>query len=95
MASMTCHYYSSTLKRNIALNVIVPTPTSNEQIVDENTQKQYGYESGLPVVYLLHGAYGDFSSWIRFRFSVSMLLKAICSVCSVSSDGSYHSFPEK
>ena len=66
MASMTCHYYSSTLGNNIAINVIIPTPQGNEQIVDQDIQKQYQYETGLPVVYLLHGAYGDFSSWIRY-----------------------------
>ena len=66
MASMTCHYYSSTLGNNIAINVIIPTPQGNEQIVDQDVQKQYQYETGLPVVYLLHGAYGDFSSWIRY-----------------------------
>ncbi len=85
MASMTCHYYSSTLMRNIALNIIVPTPTSNEQIVDENTQKQYGYETGLPVVYLLHGAYGDFSSWIRFsnieRYAQDRHIVAVMASC--------------
>ena len=57
MASMTCHYYSSTLGNNIAINVIIPTPQGNEQIVDQDVQKQYQYETGLPVVYLLHGAY--------------------------------------
>ena len=40
MASMTCHYYSSTLGNNIAINVIIPTPQGNEQIVDQEVQKQ-------------------------------------------------------
>ena len=66
MASMNCHYYSATLKSNISLNVVIPSPTGNEQIVDKSVQAQYGYESGLPVVYLLHGAYGDYSSWMRY-----------------------------
>ena len=66
MASMNCHYYSATLKNNISLNVVIPSPQGNEQIVDKSVQAQYGYESGLPVVYLLHGAYGDYSSWMRY-----------------------------
>lgn len=85
MASMTCHYYSSTLMRNIALNVIIPTPTSSEQIVDEDTRRQYAYETGLPVVYLLHGAYGDFSSWIRFsnieRYAQDRHIAAVMASC--------------
>lgn len=66
MASMTCHYYSSTFQGNIAINVIIPTPKGNEEITDQDTCKQYGYETGLPVLYLLHGAHGDFSSWMHF-----------------------------
>lgn len=66
MASMNCHYYSSTLQSNISLNVIIPTPQGNEQIISQTVQDHYNYESGLPVVYLLHGAYGDYSSWIRY-----------------------------
>lgn len=63
---LNCHYYSSVLNRNTEINVVIPTPEGNEQITEQGTEKQYDYEKGLPVVYLLHGAYGDCSSWIRF-----------------------------
>ncbi len=63
---LTCHYFSLVLNRNIEINVIVPTPEGNEQITAEGKQMRYDYEKGLPVVYLLHGAYGDNSSWMRF-----------------------------
>lgn len=66
MASMNCHYYSSTLQSNISLNVIIPTPQGQEQVIHQSSQNRYHYETGFPVVYLLHGAFGDYSSWIRY-----------------------------
>lgn len=65
MALMRCHFYSPTLGSNISINVIIPTIQGGEQINDEKVQKKYDYERGLPVVYLLHGAYGNADSWIR------------------------------
>lgn len=62
----TCHYFSNTLMHNVEINVIVPTPEGNEQITATGKELRYDYENGLPVVYLLHGAYGDNSSWARF-----------------------------
>ncbi len=62
----TCHYFSLTLNHNVEINVIVPTPEGNEQITATGKEMRYDYEKGLPVVYLLHGAYGDNSSWARF-----------------------------
>lgn len=66
MALMETHYYSTVLGNNITLNVFVPTPGSSEQITDMNHSVKYDYEHGLPVIYLLHGAYGDAFSWIRY-----------------------------
>ena len=63
---LTCHYFSLVLNRNVEINVVVPTPEGNEQITAEGKAQRYDYEGGLPVVYLLHGAYGDNSSWMRF-----------------------------
>lgn len=65
MALLTCHIYSSTLQRNTEIFVVIPTPEGGEQITDKTTVEQYHYTAGLPVLYLLHGAYGDASSWIR------------------------------
>ncbi len=66
MALMETHYYSCSLGSNITLNVFVPTPGSSEQITQINHSDKYDYEGGLPVLYLLHGAYGDAFSWIRY-----------------------------
>lgn len=63
---LNCHYYSAVLCHNTEIYVVIPTPEGKEQITAQGTEKRYDYEKGLPVVYLLHGAYGDCSSWIRF-----------------------------
>lgn len=63
---LTCHYYSRTLMTNVEVNVVIPTPEGNEQITKGEKADRYDYEKGLPVVYLLHGAYGDNNSWMRF-----------------------------
>lgn len=62
----TCHYFSLALSHNVEVNVVIPTPEGNEQITAKGPQSRYDYEGGLPVVYLLHGAYGDNNSWTRF-----------------------------
>ena len=66
MALMETHYYSFSLKSNVTLNVFVPTPGSKEAIICMNTEAKYNYKDGLPVLYLLHGAYGDGFSWLRY-----------------------------
>lgn len=66
MALMETHYYSFSMKSNITLNVFVPTPGSSEQITEMNHTDKYDYDAGLPVLYLLHGAYGDAFSWVRY-----------------------------
>lgn len=63
---LTCHYFSKVLMHNTEINVVIPTPEGNEQITEAGPTQRYDYENGLPVVYLLHGAYGDNSSWVRF-----------------------------
>ena len=61
---LTCHYFSKALRcDNTEINVVIPTPEGNEQITEAGPAQRYDYENGLPVVYLLHGAYGDNSSW--------------------------------
>ena len=61
-----CHYFSFVLGTNVEVNVVIPTPEGNEQITGDEKTDRYDYENGLPVVYLLHGAYGDNNSWMRF-----------------------------
>jgi len=90
MASMSCHYYSSTLKSNISLNVIIPTPQGNEQVISQSNQNQYNYEKGLPVVYLLHGAYGDYSSWIRYSNIERYAQERCCAAVMVSAGNNFY-----
>lgn len=90
MATMTCHYYSYTFKSNIAVNVIIPTPSGNEQIVDKEIQNRYCYETGLPVVYLLHGAYGDYSSWLRNSNIDRYALDHCCAVVMASAGNNFY-----
>ena len=66
MALLQCHIYSHALYSNISLNVCLPTPTSGDRVDYATLKRDYGYEQGLPVVYLLHGMFGDANSWIRF-----------------------------
>ena len=63
---LTCHYFSFTLHRNTEINIVIPTPEGDEQIAAVGKDVRYDYENGLPVVYLLHGAFGDNSSWMRY-----------------------------
>lgn len=66
MAFLTCSLYSHTLYSNISINVCLPSPTSGDQVNFESLRQDYGYDKGFPVVYLLHGMYGDANSWMRF-----------------------------
>ncbi len=66
MAWMETHYYSHTLKSNITLNVLIPTPKDGEQMIWSGEGARYDYENGLPVLYLLHGAFGDAFSWLSY-----------------------------
>lgn len=63
---LNCHYFSHVLGFNTEITVVIPTPEGNEQITEKGPETRYDYENGLPVVYLLHGAYGDNASWTRF-----------------------------
>ena len=65
MAILTCTCFSTTLKQNVTFNAVVPTPEGNEQVTDQQTKSRADGD-GFPVVYLLHGAYGNYASWGRF-----------------------------
>ncbi|WP_394524568.1 alpha/beta hydrolase [Lacrimispora sp. JR3] len=90
MASMNCHYYSFSLMRSVDINVIIPTPESDEQITNEETKKAYHYETGLPVLYLLHGAFGDYSSWVRYSNIERYAQKHCVAVVMASAANSFY-----
>ena len=60
MAFFQCHFFSPTLCFNTDVNVIIPAASAAEAEDD-------GIAAGkkYPVIYLLHGAYGDHSDWQR------------------------------
>lgn len=64
MAFVTTTFFSPVLGFKTDMNVIVPTPDSDEVLNHKDTSYFY---SGVrfPVLYLLHGAYGDYSDWAR------------------------------
>ncbi|MBN1551319.1 tributyrin esterase [bacterium] len=64
MARIQMNYYSDSLKSNTNVNIILPTPTSDEFV----NHKDIGYfRDGVcyQVLYLLHGTYGDDTEWCR------------------------------
>ena len=62
MAFIHMNYFSRTLLRNVDVNVIIPTETCQEihNDFDSNFKEEY------PVLYLFHGAFGDYTDWSRF-----------------------------
>ncbi len=90
MALINSNYYSFSLKRTVEINVIIPTPEGDEQITDKKTQDSYQYEQGLRVVYLLHGAYGNYSSWTRFSNIERYAQKHCCAVVMASAENSFY-----
>lgn len=90
MATMACHYYSYSLQRRVDIEIIIPTPEGNEQISDENIISKFNYQKGLPVIYLLHGAYGNYSSWTRFSNIERYVQKYKCCVVMASADNSFY-----
>lgn len=61
MALIRINYFSRTLLRNTEVNVIIPTETSAEMNRDFNAN----FLDEYPVLYLYHGAFGDYTDWIR------------------------------
>lgn len=64
MAFFQVNFFSSSLCFNTDINVFIPTPNSDELL--NNKDVSY-FKKGpkYPVLYLFHGAYGDYSDWIR------------------------------
>lgn len=60
-----CSFFSQVLKVNTNIDVIIPSPDSDELL---NKRKSSYFQPGarFQVLYLLHGMYGDYSDWQRF-----------------------------
>ncbi|CAG9295826.1 alpha/beta hydrolase [Celerinatantimonas diazotrophica] len=86
----TCQFFSSVLATNVTINVVVPTPEGEEQIIEENFVQNYPYQSGFPVIYLLHGAYGNCHSWVRFSSIERYAQKHRCVLVMASAENSFY-----
>lgn len=64
MAFFHCHFFSPTLHSNTDVHIFIPTPNSDEVL---NSKRSDYFHEGVKyqVLYLLHGAYGDYTDWIR------------------------------
>ncbi len=64
MAFCQCNFFSPTLCFGTDLNVFIPTPNSDELLNQKNSDY---FTDGVrfPVLYLLHGGYGDYTDWGR------------------------------
>lgn len=87
---LTASFFSHALKTNVSANLFIPTPEGNEQITDESVKEKYRYEKGLPVVYLLHGAFGNYYSWVRFSNVERYAQKHGCVLVMASAENSFY-----
>ncbi|MDD2958642.1 MAG: alpha/beta hydrolase family protein [Lachnospiraceae bacterium] len=62
MAHIDCNFYSDSLQKNAHVIVFIPSMSADDFL--EDRQVSY-YEEGkkYPVLYLLHGSYGDCMDW--------------------------------
>ncbi|MFR8664976.1 MAG: alpha/beta hydrolase [Ruthenibacterium sp.] len=64
MALISCNFFSEVLKRDVGVNVCIPTPNSDELLTVDKAEYYVPGEK-FKCVYLLHGAYGDHTNWCR------------------------------
>lgn len=64
MAFIHLNFFSSALQANTDVNICIPTPNSDELMNDKDTS-YFKDDHMFQVLYLLHGAFGDYSDWAR------------------------------
>jgi len=64
MAYIQCNFYSQTLKSSTTIGVILPSPDSND-IFGSGDLSYFTPGIRFQTLYLFHGAYGDYSDWMR------------------------------
>ena len=62
MAHIDCSFYSESLLKNVHVIVYLPT-VSADDMLEERPVHYYEPEHRFPVLYLLHGMYGDCLDW--------------------------------
>lgn len=65
MAFLQVNFFSQALRFSTNINVILPTPTTDEEQMQNGTD-YFHPGAKYQVLYLLHGASGDYSDWMRF-----------------------------
>ena len=89
MAFFHMNFFSPTLLVGTDVNVFIPTPDSGEL----STGQDIGYfHDGVkyPVLYLLHGAYGDYSDWGRLTNIERYAQERKIAVVMPSADNSFY-----
>lgn len=61
MALFQGNFFSKSILNNVSVNVILPLPDEGEILAGAELERDKKY----PTLYLLHGAYGDATDWIR------------------------------
>lgn len=89
MALFTVKYFSPTLCFGTDLNVIIPTPDADE-LLNEKDSTYFFSGVRFPVVYLLHGAFGDYSDWCRFTSVERYAQKYKVAVAMPSADNGFY-----
>lgn len=65
MALLQCNFFSKSLCFGTDINVVIPTPNSDE-VLNKKEDSYFYPGAKYQVLYLLHGAYGDYSDWLRW-----------------------------
>ncbi len=65
MAHIDCSFYSPSLRKNAHLIVYIPTTSADDYLMEVKTD-YFEKDKRFPVLYLLHGSYGDCTDWHRF-----------------------------
>jgi S-formylglutathione hydrolase FrmB len=64
MAFFQCNFYSQSLCVNTNIGLIIPTPNSDE-VLNKKSSDYFKPGISYQTLYLFHGAYGDYSDWMR------------------------------
>jgi S-formylglutathione hydrolase FrmB len=64
MALFQCSLFSTSLCFGTSFHVIIPSPDSDE-LMNKKDSSYFKKGVEFPVLYLLHGAYGDYTDWQR------------------------------
>lgn len=60
-----CNFFSQTLKTSTNVNIIIPSPDADE-LLNQNKSSYFKKGARYQVLYLLHGAFDDYSGWQRY-----------------------------